>query len=380
LVCTVPFSTSALLLPWRRGFSLSSPTRLASPSWVRKRDSFLECWEEGVRASPAVCARKKESSLLQSRILTKRLHLVMAEDGMSLQKMGYRRSARLMGPGLPSVAEIESSAGELTEMAEGASPLIWAFDVLGDGQGRDPSSSGTALGNDSMDSSAMLPDGVALIDGDAQVSFVCSSLVTESLVEVPIGLADVEVADLVGLGSDSFSVPVLGNSALASEESSGDAMLLGNVQEVLHTAMVDLVVVDSVKEGGEPGQAGGVGAVLQHDDGVVVGDPVEDGQQVKLAMGAALRLPSIDGRQQRSSQPVDSSCPLAGAGHMDRVVLRWLWGRVGCGFLIVIVTTMVRMGLEIRVGALLAMGWVDLTPQLSGRTGVPMCDFILCRR
>ncbi|GAB2292560.1 hypothetical protein Dimus_026796 [Dionaea muscipula] len=80
-----------------------------------------------------------------------------------------------------------------------------------------------------------------------RVTTDCSSLLTANLVEVPIGLADLEVAD--------------------SRE-----------------VMADLVELEVREETG------------LGDECLVVDDPVEGGQQVPLVVGVALRLPSTDGR------------------------------------------------------------------------------------
>ncbi|GAB2270692.1 hypothetical protein Dimus_005563, partial [Dionaea muscipula] len=283
------------------GFRLPLPARVASPSWVRPRDSFLESWEEKIRAPPAVCARKKESAVLSSRILMKKLDLAMAERDSGFEKLGSRRFTRLsstvhlpsssqcgvQGPELSPVVESECLEGELTVVtgdatsflgdAPGSSPV---FEMEGGQVGVSVSSIDQALGRSSMEFSASV--GAAMQVGSTQVSLDFSPLVAETL-------------------------------------------------EVVQPAMADLVVAESLQVGGDLGQAVPrqiVGQavlrqidgqfVLRQNVGMVVDSPMEGGQQDPSAVGVALRLPSTDGRQQRPLQSADSSCPVAGAGHGGR--------------------------------------------------------------
>ncbi|GAB2283951.1 hypothetical protein Dimus_018432 [Dionaea muscipula] len=271
------------------GLFLPSPARLAPPSWVRPRDSFLESWEEGIRAPPVVCARKKESTLLQSWILMKKLNLAMAENGKSLEKLGCRRSSRVSstappsssslgrveGSGLSPVAEVDCLEGDLSEVDGGVSSTSLASDapvvVLGSescGEEEDfASSTVPVLGNTSTDFRASCA-GVLLV-GDVQVTLDCPPLLSESLVDVPIIRAD---------------------SVVATEQA------------------------DSVKGGGVPSFGGGEEFVNGLADGLVVAGSVEGRQQALVDSGVALRLPSTDGRQQQPPLQAVSSYPMAGVG------------------------------------------------------------------
>ncbi|GAB2288081.1 hypothetical protein Dimus_022425 [Dionaea muscipula] len=64
----------------------------------------------------------------------------------------------------------------------------------------------------------------------------------------------------------------------------------------------------------------GGAAPLSVMPGLVVDSLMEGGQQVLVDVGPALRLSSSDGRQQRPSLPVVSSCRVAGVGHGGRGV------------------------------------------------------------
>ncbi|GAB2296299.1 hypothetical protein Dimus_030423 [Dionaea muscipula] len=86
-----------------------SPVRVAPPTWLRRRDDFLEGWEEGIRVAPARLARKIESTLLRSRILMKKLDQASMEDGDLSLKLGRRRSRRLATP----VPPFSSDPGEV---------------------------------------------------------------------------------------------------------------------------------------------------------------------------------------------------------------------------------------------------------------------------
>ncbi|GAB2268515.1 hypothetical protein Dimus_003472 [Dionaea muscipula] len=74
---------------------------------------------------------------------------------------------------------------------------------------------GPVLGNDSMKFHAPSHGGDALLADDAHVSHVCSPMVTESLVKVPIVLVSSVVAD---------SVEVVADSAEASEDQADSTM------------------------------------------------------------------------------------------------------------------------------------------------------------
>ncbi|GAB2301600.1 hypothetical protein Dimus_035612 [Dionaea muscipula] len=235
------------------------PATVAPPSWIQPRDSFLESWEAGIRVPPAVCARKKESALLNSRIFMKKQNLEMAESGVRLEMLGHRRNTRLsstvpplsssMGGGkgsrLSSVAESDGLEGDFTKVHGDATPSM-AADALLVAQGSDvflkeeggqvgnsASSMVPTLGNSSMGFQSSID--AALLLGDAQVSHDCSPLVSESL-------------------------------------------------EVVYSVMADLVVVDSAKEAIELGLGilhtvpGGCDALVhQQDIGMVVGGPLEEG-------------------------------------------------------------------------------------------------------
>ncbi|GAB2292535.1 hypothetical protein Dimus_026770, partial [Dionaea muscipula] len=222
-------------------------------------------------------------------------------------KVRFPSSGRGQGLGLSPVADSECLEGDLTVVHEGPSPSMVSDALAG------------ALDSDSICEEVGVHD---------------SSIVTEQ-------------------GSDSSIAPVLGNSAMELQTSEGDAQGLGNVQvsqlcsswvsasledlptataeiksakavsvsvslEALHNATADLVGAVSGKMDGEIGQGGGESSVQGQDDDLVVGGVAVDGQQVPVAAGVAMRLPSTDGRQQRPSQQAVSSCPVAGSGNFGR--------------------------------------------------------------
>ncbi|GAB2295084.1 hypothetical protein Dimus_029263 [Dionaea muscipula] len=198
----------------------------------------------------------------------------------------FPSSGRGKGSGFSPVADSDCLEGDLTEVQGGPTPSM-VSDALAGAQDSDSfceevgghdSSIVTVLGSDSstapvLGNSAMelqISDGDAQVLGDIQVSHICSSLVSESLEALHTATVDLHIA----------------KEDLVSES-----------MEALHTAKADLLGEDSGKVDGEIGQGGGGRAVKRQDDDLMVGGVVVDGQQVPLAAGVALRLPSTDGRQ-----------------------------------------------------------------------------------
>ncbi|GAB2270689.1 hypothetical protein Dimus_005560 [Dionaea muscipula] len=103
---------------------------LVPPFWVRKRDTFVESWEEGIWVHPAVCACKRESEFLHSRILLKRFNRAIAEDGKPPEKLGCRRYSRLSSYSPSSSSDLGSRvASKLSPVAEmvSSSPDVFSL-------------------------------------------------------------------------------------------------------------------------------------------------------------------------------------------------------------------------------------------------------------
>ncbi|GAB2268514.1 hypothetical protein Dimus_003471 [Dionaea muscipula] len=172
----------------------------------------------------------------------KKLNEAKAEDRMMLDKLGHPSSSRISPPippmssdlgifkvsGLSPVADRVGSQGELAEDEGGAVSLLRAPNSLvgvsgppslADVLGIVFSVKGPVLGSDSMVFHASSHGGDALLANVAQVSHVCSPMVTESMVEVPIGLAASVVADLAeatGVGPDGDGALVVVGQQLSA--------------------------------------------------------------------------------------------------------------------------------------------------------------------
>ncbi|GAB2302719.1 hypothetical protein Dimus_036714, partial [Dionaea muscipula] len=68
----------------------------------------FEGWEVCLRVRLAKCARKKESELLQTRVLMKKMHRALAEDPELRAKVDCRRSSRLSSYPNPIFSDLGS--------------------------------------------------------------------------------------------------------------------------------------------------------------------------------------------------------------------------------------------------------------------------------
>ncbi|GAB2276070.1 hypothetical protein Dimus_010811 [Dionaea muscipula] len=236
--------------------------RLVPPSGSRRREGFLDGWEEWLRtfSDPYACMEKTE--IRYHRFLMNMVNQVKAEDGELRERLGCRRSSQISpsipssfsdlgvgrASGLPTVVEIECQMGVPADEMDGSFCL-----------NRDlPSPVGGGAATHPVDAEGGSMAGM-LVEGDSPC--------------LPVKLVS------------ALSSPVIANSG------NSDILDMDSFAGVL--SLVVEAQVDDVEEKQASARAEQWGSTM---------------------MGVALRLPSTDGWQQQP--PVSTvSTPVVGVDH-----------------------------------------------------------------
>ncbi|GAB2278849.1 hypothetical protein Dimus_013523 [Dionaea muscipula] len=256
-----------------------------------------------------------------------RLSKAIMVDGELREKIGRRRSGRLSSPAIPSTSALGSGRSLDVKLIEDRSnPLDDDLKPI----------------EDSLDLGCLLPsiaEEVILTTGECVETLTSSCCEDDDPVTRPMLSGLIQLPVQVGAVSPSL-MPLTRSDELRSFGSTiGEVELgvgidgpgslddgLNSVQamsmlQVPADELGDSSLMVHCEEGDDllPRLAGGDLAgrlpIDREELGVLVADgSVEGGQQVRLDVGVALRLPSTDGRQQRPPQPADSSCTVVGAG------------------------------------------------------------------
>ncbi|GAB2268500.1 hypothetical protein Dimus_003457, partial [Dionaea muscipula] len=240
--------------------------------------------EEGLRAPLAACARKKASGLLRSRLLMKKLTQATVEDGELREKLGCQRSSRLSPLVLPDSSDLDTSRGSgLSRIKE--------F-MVSEGEQ-----------DEEMGGVVRLQRGLPSPVRDSGLhSPMCP--VPCSLLPMPVEVADgVAAQGGVAMPEDSGA----GGSVAGESQHPSIDLVSSNLPPLLADSLVvgPVILTSSVEASSVED-----GELLTDSD---IGEVLEGSQSV--ALGATLRPPSSDGRQQWPQTSAVTSFPVAGVGH-----------------------------------------------------------------
>ncbi|GAB2294957.1 hypothetical protein Dimus_029147 [Dionaea muscipula] len=293
-----------------------SPVRLALPFCLRRREEFSDGWEDCLKAYPD--AHKRTTERVHERRLVKRLTKAKMVDGELREKLRCRRSGRLSSPAIHATAALGTGRSMDVKLIEyGLKPLDDDLkpieDILDLGCLLPSIAEETSLNSSCCedDESVTRPMISGLSQPPVQLGAVSPSL-------LPLTRSDEIRSCGSTIGEEEMGAGIDGSGSLV------DGLTFVQALSLLQVSAVELgesSMMVHCEEDGEmlPRLTGGVLAgelPLDSEElgALVVDGTMEGGQQVRLDVGVALRLPSTDGRQQRPLQQANSSCKVVGVG------------------------------------------------------------------